>query len=86
MATKPFTTYLSYDPQQGLSRGRLAFYTTDKAWEHTRERMQINGQMISEDEVVDLLPKIYEMCIKHDIPATFFESKWTMDEIVHTVT
>lgn len=38
-----------------------------------RERMQVNGQMISEEEVVELLPKIYDLCAKHDIPATFFE-------------
>lgn len=35
--------------------------------------MQINGQMISEEDVVELLPKVYEMCAKHDVPATFFE-------------
>eukprot|EP00980_Cylindrotheca_fusiformis_P013092 scaffold3281_cov129-Cylindrotheca_fusiformis.AAC.11 len=38
-----------------------------------RERMQINGRVISEEEVVELLPLIYDLCIKHDIPATFFE-------------
>lgn len=38
-----------------------------------RERMQINGQVISEEEVVELLPQIYDLCVKHDIPATFFE-------------
>merc|ERR1712070_923767 len=40
-----------------------------------RERMQVNGEMISEEEVVDLLPQIYELCLpeNNDIPATFFE-------------
>lgn len=38
-----------------------------------RERMQINGQLISEDQVVECLPRIYEMCEEQDIPATFFE-------------
>lgn len=38
-----------------------------------RERMQVNGEMISEEEVVELLPQIYEWCAKEDIPATFFE-------------
>lgn len=38
-----------------------------------RERMQINGGLISEQEVVDLLPTIYGLCKRHDIPATFFE-------------
>ena len=38
-----------------------------------RERMQVNGEVISEEEVVELLPQIYELCAKHDIPATFFE-------------
>lgn len=47
-----------------------------------RERMQINGQMISEEEVVQLLPKVYEMCIEHDIPATFFESTLSKADIV----
>ncbi len=38
-----------------------------------RERMQVNGDMISENEVVELLPQIYDWCAQHDIPATFFE-------------
>jgi dihydrofolate synthase/folylpolyglutamate synthase len=38
-----------------------------------RERMQVNGNMISEEQVVELLPQIYHMCQEHDIPATFFE-------------
>ena len=35
--------------------------------------MQINGELISEEEVVELLPTIYDLCKQHDIPATFFE-------------
>jgi len=35
--------------------------------------MQVNGELISEDDVVELLPQVYELCVKHDIPATFFE-------------
>jgi dihydrofolate synthase/folylpolyglutamate synthase len=35
--------------------------------------MQINGQIISEEEIVELMPKIYDLCAQHDIPATFFE-------------
>jgi dihydrofolate synthase / folylpolyglutamate synthase len=38
-----------------------------------RERMQVNGEMITEEEVVELLPHIYDLCIQYDIPATFFE-------------
>lgn len=38
-----------------------------------RERMQINGKLISEEQVVDLLPGIYGLCEKNEIPATFFE-------------
>ena len=38
-----------------------------------RERMQINDALISEEEVVQLLPHLYELCQTHDIPATFFE-------------
>lgn len=38
-----------------------------------RERMQVNGELITENEVVEFLPEIYRMCQEHDIPATFFE-------------
>ena len=38
-----------------------------------RERMQVNGELITEDEVVELMPKIYDICVQQDIPATFFE-------------
>jgi len=38
-----------------------------------RERMQINSDAITEDEVSEYLPSIYEMCRENDIPATFFE-------------
>jgi dihydrofolate synthase/folylpolyglutamate synthase len=38
-----------------------------------RERMQVNGELITEEEVVALMPKIYEICMAQDIPATFFE-------------
>lgn len=38
-----------------------------------RERMQVNGDLITEDEVVEYLPQVYEWCATHDIPATFFE-------------
>ena len=38
-----------------------------------RERMQVNGELIAEQEVVEWLPKIYDACVQHDIPATFFE-------------
>jgi dihydrofolate synthase/folylpolyglutamate synthase len=38
-----------------------------------RERVQINGEMIPEDDVAAILPELYEICREHDIPATFFE-------------
>mmetsp|Transcript_27809 Transcript_27809/g.34811 ORF Transcript_27809/g.34811 Transcript_27809/m.34811 type:complete len:468 (-) Transcript_27809:135-1538(-) len=38
-----------------------------------RERMQVNGKLISEKAVEDLLPEILWACERHDIPATFFE-------------
>jgi dihydrofolate synthase/folylpolyglutamate synthase len=38
-----------------------------------RERMQMNSQLISEEEVVEYLPQIYALCEENDIPATFFE-------------
>lgn len=38
-----------------------------------RERIQINGTMISEEEVVDTLPQIFNLSAQLRIPATFFE-------------
>lgn len=38
-----------------------------------RERIRINGEMISEDSIVKLLPEIFSAAEKHKIPATFFE-------------
>ena len=38
-----------------------------------RERMQINGTPITEDQVSTLLPEIYSICEDEKIPATFFE-------------
>ncbi|GKZ00188.1 hypothetical protein MPSEU_000971800 [Mayamaea pseudoterrestris] len=38
-----------------------------------RERMQVNGCLISERDVVKHLPRIYDLCHEHNIPATFFE-------------
>jgi dihydrofolate synthase / folylpolyglutamate synthase len=38
-----------------------------------RERMQVNGQLITEDEVVEMLPRIYEICQTQNVPGTFFE-------------
>jgi dihydrofolate synthase/folylpolyglutamate synthase len=38
-----------------------------------RERIQICGEMISEDDVVASLPWIFELCRKHSVAATFFE-------------
>uniref|UniRef100_A0A7S3V740 Mur ligase C-terminal domain-containing protein n=1 Tax=Chaetoceros debilis TaxID=122233 RepID=A0A7S3V740_9STRA len=38
-----------------------------------RERMQVNGDLISEKEVEEYLPMIYDICERDHIPATFFE-------------
>jgi dihydrofolate synthase/folylpolyglutamate synthase len=38
-----------------------------------RERIQINGQMISEDDVVNHLSKLFEIKDANKIPCTFFE-------------
>ena len=38
-----------------------------------RERIQVNGVSATEETVLDLLPKVFEMCETHQIPATFFE-------------
>lgn len=38
-----------------------------------RERMQINSQLITEEQVEEYLPMIYDICEQRQIPATFFE-------------
>jgi dihydrofolate synthase/folylpolyglutamate synthase len=38
-----------------------------------RERIQVNGTPVSEDQVVQYLSEIFELCETHQIPATFFE-------------
>lgn len=38
-----------------------------------RERIQINGELISEEEVVDLLTKGFALCQQHGIEPSFFE-------------
>eukprot|EP00566_Odontella_aurita_P007781 CAMPEP_0113533536 /NCGR_PEP_ID=MMETSP0015_2-20120614/4664_1 /TAXON_ID=2838 /ORGANISM="Odontella" /LENGTH=682 /DNA_ID=CAMNT_0000432609 /DNA_START=374 /DNA_END=2422 /DNA_ORIENTATION=+ /assembly_acc=CAM_ASM_000160 len=38
-----------------------------------RERMSIDGIPITESEVEDLLPRVFEACETRDIPATYFE-------------
>eukprot|EP00904_Undaria_pinnatifida_P005255 jgi/Undpi1/185/HiC_scaffold_1.g00182.m1 len=43
-----------------------------------RERMLVNGKMITEHEVEDILPQIFDLCESHNIPATFFEINTAM--------
>jgi dihydrofolate synthase/folylpolyglutamate synthase len=38
-----------------------------------RERLQINGELLSEEDVCTIVPPILEMCRKHEIDATFFD-------------
>lgn len=38
-----------------------------------RERVQVNNELISEEDVVEMLPKICKLCVEHGIPATLFE-------------
>jgi dihydrofolate synthase/folylpolyglutamate synthase len=38
-----------------------------------RERMQINGELISEDDVVRYLPRVMNYCALHQVPLTLFE-------------
>lgn len=38
-----------------------------------RERIQIGGELISEDEVASALPWLFKLCAENDVPATFFE-------------
>lgn len=43
-----------------------------------RERMLVNGKMIAEHEVEDILPQIFDLCEADGIPATFFEINTAM--------
>ena len=38
-----------------------------------RERVQINDVLISESDLVNMLPKIFKLCVDYSIPATLFE-------------
>lgn len=38
-----------------------------------RERIQVDGEMLSEEDVTTLLPPLLQLCDTHGIPATFFE-------------
>ncbi|CAM9603901.1 unnamed protein product, partial [Ectocarpus fasciculatus] len=38
-----------------------------------RERVQINGALITEPEIMDLMPRVLDICLQQEIPATFFE-------------
>ena len=38
-----------------------------------RERAQVNGELLSEEDVCTIVPPILSMCKENDIPATFFD-------------
>lgn len=38
-----------------------------------RERIQVNGELMSTQDVEDMLPMLFELCQRHQVPATFFE-------------
>jgi dihydrofolate synthase/folylpolyglutamate synthase len=38
-----------------------------------RERVQVNGVGLDEDDVLHLVPELIQLCEEHEIPATFFE-------------
>lgn len=38
-----------------------------------RERIQVNNQLLREEELVEMLPRICGLCVEHSIPATLFE-------------
>lgn len=38
-----------------------------------RERVQVNSKIIEEEEVLIMMPKLMDICLQHEIPATFFE-------------
>lgn len=38
-----------------------------------RERIQVDGEIMTEDEVLNTLPYILQLCEKNGVPATFFE-------------
>ncbi len=51
---------------------KTALYTSPHVFSF-RERMQINGVLISKEEVVEILSKIYEISLEEGISPTFFE-------------
>ena len=55
-----------------LAGYRVGLYTSPHI-STFRERIKINGKMISEQEIEALLPPIFELADKKEIPATFFE-------------
>ena len=38
-----------------------------------RERIQVNNELMSEADVVEMLPRIFKLCVENGIPATLFE-------------
>ncbi len=38
-----------------------------------RERIQVNGKLMSEDSILKLLPEVLERCVALEVPATLFE-------------
>jgi len=51
---------------------RVGLYTSPHIFSF-RERIQMNDELISEEQVEKLLPPILDACEKNDIAATFFE-------------
>lgn len=53
--------------------GKMVGHYTSPHISCFRERIRINGEMIPESAVEEILPEIFSICQHHNIPATFFE-------------
>lgn len=51
---------------------RVALYTSPHI-SCFRERIRVNGEMISERAIEEILPRLFKIVEEHNIPATFFE-------------
>ena len=73
--TRPDANDRQFILQQILASWPVELLESDDApqLDAFRERMQVNGELIPESSVEALLPKLFSLCEKHGIPATFFE-------------
>ena len=51
-----------------------------------RERIQVDGQLIPEETLVELVPQIFAKCVQLNIPATLFEITFLVASMYYTRT